>query len=158
MSRVLPLFLLLIAGCGGKSTASPEPAPTEEPAPAPDVTPEPVPEPAPATPASLYAECEQLVEGKTADGECKKAEDCEVAGCSKEVCVSVANAKDVMTACVEKDCFKVLDTCGCNEGKCSWSLKDEIPKEDGKPGKKLPTSLPPTGPPPTDGRAKKGGE
>jgi len=157
MFSVLPLFLVLLTGCGNKSTAAPDPAPTEEPAPAPD--PEPAPEPAPepeaeVTPASLYAECEGRVEGKTAEGECEKDEDCGTAGCGNEVCVTTLNAKDVMSTCDNKRCYDVLDTCGCHEGQCTWTLTEEVPEaKDIKgpktelPKTKLPTKLPPTNPP-----------
>ena len=157
MSRVLPLFIVLLAGCGAKSSATPEPAPTEEPAPAPAPAPEVKPAEPEATadaptPESLYAECQQRVEGKQAEGECEKDEDCKTAGCGQEVCVTVANATDVMTTCEAKPCFTVLDSCGCNEGQCTWSLKDEIPAQDGlkapegSPDKLLPNRLPPTKP------------
>jgi eight-cysteine-cluster-containing protein len=157
MLRVLPLFFVFLTACGAKSSATAEPAPTEEAAPAPDPVPEVEPEAEPEaeapTPASLYAECQQRVEGKQVEGECEKDEDCKTAGCGTEVCVTVANAADVMTTCEDKLCFKVLDTCGCNEGQCTWSLKDEIPAQEGlkapeEPAKKLPpTRLPPSAPP-----------
>lgn len=161
MLRVLPLFLLLIA-CGAKSSSQSqtEPAPVEDAATdnghdatadGGEETPPPVPEPEveKPTPASLYAECEQRVERPQAEGECEKDEDCKTAGCGNEVCSTVAGAAEVMTTCEDKLCFKVLDTCGCHEGQCTWTLKDEIPEMKAiKPGTQLPpTRLPPTGPP-----------
>jgi eight-cysteine-cluster-containing protein len=161
MFHLLPLFLALITGCGAKAT--PDPAPTEEPAPAPDPAPAPEPEPeAEVTPASLYAECEGRVEGKQQEGECDKDEDCVSAGCGKEVCLTSANAADIMTTCEDRLCFKVLDACGCHEGQCTWSLKDEIPAQEGpKPATRLPpTSLPPTTTPKpeAEGDGAEGGE
>jgi len=155
MLRVLPLFLVLFTGCGAKSSATPEPSPTEEPAPAPAPEVKP-PEPEPVaeapTPASLYAECQQRVEGKQAEGECEKDEDCKTAGCGQEVCVTAANAADVMTTCEAKLCFKVLDSCGCHDGQCTWTLKDEVPAQEGVKAPEDPANaptdrLPPTKPP-----------
>ena len=80
------------------------------------------------TPAELYAECEQRVEGTQQAGECTTDADCARAGCSQEVCVTASAAADVMTTCEIKPCFQVLDTCGCHDGVCSWTLKAEAPK------------------------------
>lgn len=102
------------------------------------------------TPQSLYEECFDRVEGRQAEGECTTDEDCVPVGCSKETCVTKAVAEEgAMSTCEDRLCFKVLDTCGCNEGQCSWSLKAEVP-EMVAPAKLPPTRLPPT-PPPAEG-------
>lgn len=80
------------------------------------------------TPADLYAECEARVEGQQQAGECTTDADCSRAGCSQEVCVTSAAAADVMTTCEIKPCFQVLDSCGCHDGVCSWTLKTEVPR------------------------------
>jgi len=102
------------------------------------------------TPEGLYEECKARVEGPQAEGECEADADCKAAGCSTEVCTTVANANGIMTTCEGKLCFKILDTCGCNEGQCTWSLKSEVPPLEGpKPADPLPpTRLPPSPPPP----------
>ena len=74
-------------------------------------------------PAQLYGSCKQRVEGAEAAGECKVDADCARAGCSKEVCVTATLAPTVNTMCDTQPCFAVLDTCGCHEGLCSWTIK-----------------------------------
>ena len=113
-----------------------------------DPVPQPVPDPVPPapTPASLYADCKDRVEGVGAAGECKTDVDCNRAGCGSEVCTTVAAAKEVTSTCEDKLCFKVLDTCGCHEGECTWTLKSEVPTPVPGSGR-LPPTLPPTGAP-----------
>lgn len=94
------------------------------------------------TPASLYAECEQRVENPQAAGECTADADCAKAGCGSEVCTTMAAAAQVMTTCEDKLCFKVLDTCGCHDGQCTWTLKDEVPALQEVRPAPLPTRLP----------------
>lgn len=97
------------------------------------------------TPASLYEECKDRVEQPQADGECTTDADCVRAGCGSEVCTTTAAAGDIMTTCEDRLCFHVLDTCGCHDGVCSWTLKDEVPERKGglEPmPKKLPDTLP----------------
>lgn len=149
-STVLALGLILSCGRSGSSPPSsggPDQAPAdvgeEEPtAPSsadpstPVASPPPGEEPAaePAggvegpSPASLYAECRDRVEGREKDGECSTDADCAKAGCSGEVCVTAALAPEVMTTCEGRPCFAVLETCGCVEGRCSWSLTDTVPE------------------------------
>lgn len=78
------------------------------------------------TPQSLYETCRDRVEGVETDGECETDADCARAGCGSEVCLPAKLAVDVMTTCEVRPCFSVLDTCGCNEGRCNWTLKTEI--------------------------------
>jgi len=83
--------------------------------------------PAAPTPASLYAACRDRVEQPETEGECKADGDCAAAGCSQEICTTAAAAKDVTSTCEVRECFQVLDHCGCVQGKCTWSLKDTVP-------------------------------
>ena len=137
-------FLLVLAACGGNGkkeqrTKEPE-APTQT-APAPLPAPEPA-EPK-VTPAELYEQCKDRMENPQADGACKVDADCASAGCGQEVCTTVAQSKTWNTTCEDKACFKVADSCGCHDGKCTWTLKAEVPAGSGKQNK-LPPSLPPT--------------
>lgn len=83
------------------------------------------------TPRTIYEACRERVEGPEAAGECATDADCAKAGCSGEVCVTAATAADLTTTCDVLDCFRVLDTCGCVEGVCSWSVK--VPTEPPAP-------------------------
>ncbi len=82
---------------------------------------------APPVPAQAYAACRDRLELPEVAGECTTDADCSKAGCSQEVCVAAATAPDVMTTCEILPCFAALDTCGCQEGMCSWTLKSEMP-------------------------------
>jgi len=83
------------------------------------------PDAAAKTNSEMYAECQARVEGKEADAECTTDADCTKAGCSSEVCVTTAAAEGLTTACDIQPCFEVLDTCGCNEGRCNWTVKPD---------------------------------
>ena len=155
MKRTM-LAMLLIWGCGGnaKNTPDSQADGTPEPVPAPKAEPAPAPEPAPlgVTPQSLYEECRERIENPQTEGECQTDADCKTAGCGGEVCTTVAEAANVMTTCEDRLCFSVLDACGCHEGQCTWTLKDQVPEGKvlvpapggGQPGNALPPSLPPT--------------
>ncbi len=145
MKRTM-LALLIAMGCGGNAKNTPAPAPEPAPEPAPTE-----PDPAAATPQALYEECRERVENPQAESECQTDADCKAAGCSNEVCTTVAEAANIMTSCDVQPCFRVLDACGCHEGQCTWTLKAEVPAEAPaadpdapKPGNSLPSSLPPT--------------
>lgn len=90
----------------------------------------------------LYGACRERVEGRETAGECATDADCSRAGCSQEVCVSAAAAGSVITTCERTPCLTVLDTCGCVEGVCSWSLK-----EPAVPLRMRPVAAPPAGSP-----------
>jgi eight-cysteine-cluster-containing protein len=77
---------------------------------------------------SLYAACKDRVENPQEAGECTADADCARTGCGSEVCTTSAAAKGFMTTCDARYCYQVLDTCGCHEGVCSWTLKDPGPK------------------------------
>lgn len=130
---VRALFTLCLIGCTGTRTVEPvanvQPpeqigdapttaAPTTA-APSSDIT-------AP-TPESLYGQCRARVEGVEAPGECTVDADCAKAGCSQEVCLPAAKAPDVMSTCEILPCFRALETCGCHDGVCSWTLKPALP-------------------------------
>lgn len=120
------VILLVLVGCGDKEIeeiAPPEPVEevaTEEPAPVEEIEPE-----LPALqPQALYQDCLKRVEGPEAEGECSTDADCTRAGCAQEVCLPAAQAAELMTTCEDKLCYKALDTCGCHEGRCTWTLVD----------------------------------
>jgi len=104
--------------------------------------------PATSNASALFEECRTRVEGREKDGECQSDDDCSRAGCSSEVCVTTSLAAEVMTTCEVLPCFAVLDTCGCVEGRCSWSLVADGAATMGVPegGNALPQSLPADGP------------
>lgn len=95
--------------------------------------------------AELYAECKERVEGREVDGECTTDEDCVAAGCSTEVCMTKANAEGFTTTCDAQPCFEALDTCGCVEGRCSWSVKPDAPATDAPPAGDPPAGDAPAG-------------
>lgn len=132
--------LALLVACSGTRSASDMPA-TDAPAPveapekvgdapvaidAPPSEPTEVPLDQPTTPAALYGACKDRVEGVQTAGECTTDADCAKVGCSQEVCVPAKLAGEVMTTCEVLPCFKALDTCGCHEGMCSWTLRAEL--------------------------------
>ncbi len=73
--------------------------------------------------AGLYQGCLDRVELPEADGECAVDADCQRAGCSGETCAALG--ADRMTTCEVRLCFHVLDSCGCEEGRCRWSLHQD---------------------------------
>ena len=77
-------------------------------------------------PAKAYEECKTRVEGADVAGECGADTDCVSTGCSKELCVSkTAAGEGLISPCEVLPCFSVLDSCGCNQGVCQWSVKDK---------------------------------
>ena len=118
-------LVFLFAGCTKSSTPQPSSTvPTSEIA---ELEPSPSPTAAPSvTPAALYAECEARVEGPQQAGECSTDAECSTGGCSGEVCATSKAVAELMTSCDRKRCFDVLDRCGCNEGECTWTLKDAV--------------------------------
>ena len=136
-----PFAALLALGCDGAKKNSPnaDDVPTDV-APPVQVDAEPAPAPAErATPTALYEQCHDRLELPEAAGECTTDADCGSVGCGKEVCTTTKAGAEVMSTCEDRPCFKVLDACGCHEGKCTWTLKAEAPATA-----PLPASLPPT--------------
>ena len=117
MNPVL-LFLLLLLACGRD-----QPSPPLEPI----ISSANQEQRSGPTPESLYLQCEERVEGAETAGECSVDEDCVTGGCGSEVCTTAEAAKGLMTTCEARPCFQVLEACGCVEGLCKWSLKDELP-------------------------------
>jgi eight-cysteine-cluster-containing protein len=121
------VLLALLIACGG--AASPPPStqvPVVSASPS-EIAPPAVSDPsggAPITGADLYGQCRDRVEGAATAGECVTDADCSKAGCSQEVCVSASAAKSVKTSCERLLCFSALDSCGCHEGTCSWTVKE----------------------------------
>ncbi len=76
---------------------------------------------------ALYQQCLERVEGREADNECTADTDCIAAGCSTEICTTKAAAEGLMSTCENRPCFAVLDSCGCDQGRCQWSLKSAVP-------------------------------
>ena len=76
------------------------------------------------SPAEMYADCKDRVEGEDKPGECQSDADCQKAGCSKELCISTEQAEQgVMSTCEVRPCFQALSACGCDAGVCSWSVE-----------------------------------
>lgn len=151
MFRTLVVLLAVAPACGGSTKTNPEsPQDAALPSPPPEPAAEPAPEPeqaaTPQTPEELYAACRERVEGMEKADECKVDADCASAGCGGEVCVTVAEKANVITTCEERPCFQVLDTCGCHEGKCTWTVKAEVPAPTPGPA----GALPPTAPAPAE--------
>lgn len=95
------------------------------------------------TPEDLYAACERRVEEPQDAGECSTDEDCGTGGASQEVCTTTAAVADLVTTAERRMCFTILDSCGCHEGRCTWTLKDALPAGTSLPQR--PGMLPPTG-------------
>lgn len=142
MTRLLLVLVLGLGGAcarlgpapeaGGPPVApivTPSGTPAVTPVAAPPTSPTPLAEgatlanPAIFTPRALYAACRDRVELPEAAGECSSDADCVRAGCGSELCVSAAAAKDLVGTCELPDCLSVLDSCGCNQGLCTWTLK-----------------------------------
>ena len=73
-------------------------------------------------PQALYAPCRVRVEGPEADGECSADADCVKGGCSGEVCATPKSLEGMMGTCEVLPCFEVLQACGCNDGRCTWTV------------------------------------
>lgn len=97
-------------------------------------------------PAAMLAACEDRVEGPSKPRECSTDADCARAGCSSEVCVSQAEAPNVMTTCEVLPCFAALGTCGCHEGTCSWTPRAADPGQAADPSQAAPPADQPPGP------------
>ncbi|MBN2797690.1 MAG: hypothetical protein JXX28_00950 [Deltaproteobacteria bacterium] len=75
------------------------------------------------TPAEQYAACRERVELPEQDGECAVDGDCTARGCGSERCVAAVSPEGLST-CEDRPCFKVLDACGCHQGRCTWTLRE----------------------------------
>ena len=136
--------LWLMSCAGSDRTVAP---PSSSPPPAP-VAEAPAPIEAPVwTVESLYDSCRERVERPEAQSECTTNEDCTRAGGSMEICTTTLAAQDLISTAELRPCFHVLEACSCQEGVCSWTLKDTLPPElDPQMQNRLPGSLPLTKP------------
>jgi eight-cysteine-cluster-containing protein len=78
---------------------------------------------APSAESSLqarYLACRERVEGPETDGECTSDAACAAQGCSGEVCAPAGSG--LMTTCEVLPCYEVLQSCGCQAGRCQWTL------------------------------------
>ena len=107
-------------------------------------------------PQAAYEQCRERVEGPESDGECTTDSDCTTGGCSGELCATPASLEGMMSTCEMLPCFRVLDSCGCNEGRCSWTVAAPKagegpptvilpPKDQLKPEDQLPVETEPVG-------------
>ncbi|MEE2752078.1 MAG: hypothetical protein VX519_11670 [Myxococcota bacterium] len=71
---------------------------------------------------ALYTGCQERVEGVEQAEECVQDSDCKAYGCSGEVCGAVGESEG-LTSCEVLPCYRVLDQCGCTEGRCRWSVR-----------------------------------
>lgn len=141
MSTAVPVVLLALwigSGCARTlgPAASGEPPPEAERAVA-SAAPG-IPAPLEVSAAGLYEGCRERVEGPSTLGECATDADCGSTGCSQEVCVATS-VGPVTTTCEILPCFQVLESCHCNEGLCSWTLSDAVPRGRRLPGFESPT-------------------
>jgi len=73
-------------------------------------------------PKGSFEKYRDRLEGQEAAGECAADSECAPAGCSQEVCVPAG--AEITTTCEVLPVYTILDTCGCVETKCQWSLKE----------------------------------
>lgn len=154
----MPLFiaaaLALLVSC---RTASPPALSPEPGSPAASTRGLPVPSEAagPLDPAAAYQACRERVEGPEQEGECKVDADCRVGGCSGEICAASGALDGWMSTCEILPCFQVLQSCGCQAGRCSWTVgapdpsrrlpaivlppREALPSGDGSPSSGGPT-------------------
>lgn len=92
----------------------------------------------PLTPGEMYAACRDRLEGEQSSGECMVDADCGRAGCSQEVCLPARKAGDVVTTCEILPCFRAVETCGCHEGQCTWTVRADLPPAGRRPGADAP--------------------
>lgn len=124
VARGLALSALLACG-GPPPPAAPDPAPV---APVVSAAPAAGSSPGGPDPRAMYAGCVDRVEGPSAAGECSDDAGCATAGCGGELCVSAATASSgLSTTCEQRPCFAALDRCTCQQGACTWTIKDSLP-------------------------------
>ncbi len=107
-------WLFVLASCG---EVGPD-VPVVQEMPEPAVTPV----APPVQPAGLYEACRERVEHPEQAQECASDSDCKTVGCSGEVCVK-ASEEEMLTTCDVLPCYRVLDSCGCLDGRCRWTIR-----------------------------------
>lgn len=68
--------------------------------------------------------------GTSTGGACTSDQDCVRAGCSKQVCQSVAEPQE-MTTCEFRECYDPTRydlSCACTDGACGWARHGEQKK------------------------------
>jgi len=69
----------------------------------------------------------QVEDEVNTEAECVTDADCDVAGCSGQLCATAEEAPGIITTCEYReqyDCLQ-LTSCGCIEGKCAWAQTEE---------------------------------
>ncbi len=77
-----------------------------------------------------YGACKDVLLKVYSSGldECSLDSDCNIGGCSGQVCTTKEKARDMVTTCEYSplyDCYR-LTSCGCVSGKCSWKENDKF--------------------------------
>ena len=78
------------------------------------------------TTIELYEGCKDRLELPESDNECEQDADCSRGGCGSELCIPTQLAKTMGSTCEVRPCFATLRSCGCQAGKCQWTLKEGI--------------------------------
>ena len=76
------------------------------------------------TTIELYEGCRDRLELPESDNECVQDSDCSKGGCGSELCIPRQVAKTMGSTCEVRPCFSTLNSCGCQAGKCQWTLKE----------------------------------
>ena len=76
------------------------------------------------TTIDLYEGCRDRLELPESDNECVQDSDCSKGGCGSELCIPRQVAKTMGSTCEVRPCFSTLNSCGCQAGKCQWTLKE----------------------------------
>ena len=76
------------------------------------------------TTIELYEGCRDRLELPESDNECVQDSDCSKGGCGSGLCIPTQVAKTMGSTCEVRPCFSTLDSCGCQAGKCQWTLKE----------------------------------
>ena len=72
----------------------------------------------------LYEGCRDRLELPESDNECVQNSDCSKGGCGSELCIPKQVATTMGSTCEVRPCFATLRSCGCQAGKCQWTLKE----------------------------------
>lgn len=74
----------------------------------------------------LILGCNQINNNQVNE-ECNKDTDCNVAGCSSQICTTKEEAKNIITTCEFKQEYECLNltSCKCLSNKCQWEQNKE---------------------------------
>jgi len=69
----------------------------------------------------------QKVSDRQKSAECLTDTDCVPAGCSGQVCTTIAQASDLITTCEFRPEYACLQftSCGCQQGLCQWAETEQ---------------------------------